>query len=417
MQLDGAILFLDFRKAFDTIEWDFLFNVLKRFGFKEQFITWIKVLYTDCKSCIYNNGHRSQLFNPSRGIRQGCPISALLYILAAEVLAINIRNSENITGIGVNLVNETRFIKISQLADDTTLFLNNKHEIIPALNIIKEFGKYSGLELNKNKTEGMWIGRSKLNKYRVGDIAWPDGPIKALGVYFGHDKDQCNKLNWEAKIASCKKIIDNWRKRSLTYYGKILIIKTLLIPKFTYLFHSLTVPKLIITKINSILYNFLWDGKREKIKRVTLIGNKLQGGLDMIDLETYINTMKLKWVKSLLSQDDANWKVIPKYHFQKFGSNFLIFYYNIDNINGLNAKHLPEFYSNLLNTWIKSSYKHGKQMLTFNDIRKQIIWGNQFIKLNKKCLVFPSWINSNLIFINDIINEQGEIKKTLFLQS
>ena len=174
-------------------------------------------------------------------------------------------------------------------------------------------------------------------------------------------------------------------------------------------------PKLIITKINSILYNFLWDGKREKIKRVTLIGNKLQGGLDMIDLETYINTMKLKWVKSLLSQDDANWKVIPKYHFQKFGSNFLIFYYNIDNINGLNAKHLPEFYSNLLNTWIKSSYKHGKQMLTFNDIRKQIIWGNQFIKLNKKCLVFPSWINSNLIFINDIINEQGEIKENFIL--
>ena len=294
------------------------------------------------------------------------------------------------------------------------MFLSNKKEIVPALNIIKEFGKYSGLELNKNKTEGMWIGRNKLNKDKIGDIKWPDGPIKALGVYFGHDKDQCNELNWETKLTACKNIIDNWRKRNLTYYGKIQIIKPLLIPKFTYLFHSLTVPHLIITKINSMLYNFLWDGKREKIKRVTLIGNKLKGGLDMIDIETYINTLKLKWVKALISQDDANWKIIPQYHFQQFGNNFLVFYYNTDNIKSLNVKQLPEFYINLLDIWIKTSNVKGKQISTFNDIRKQIIWGNQFIKLKEKCLVFPSWINSNLIFINDIINERGEIKEILF---
>ena len=327
LQLEGAILFIDFRKAFDTVEWNFLYNVLHKFGFKNSFITWIKVLYSDCKSCIFNYGYKSKLFNPFRGIRQGCPISALLYILAAEVLATNIRNSEDVTGIEINVSNEKRFLKITQLADDTTLFLKKESDIISALKILKTFGNCSGLKLNENKTEGMWIGKNKFDKNPVGGISWPDRPIKALGVYFGHNKEECINLNWENKLTACQHIIDNWSKRTLTLYGKVQIIKTLLIPKFTYLFHSLNVPKSILNKINSMLYAFLWSGKREKIKRNTLIGSKIHGGIEMVDLESFIITIKLKWIRALTSAEDANWKLIPKYYnvLSKLWKQFLSF--------------------------------------------------------------------------------------------
>ena len=73
-----------------------------------------------------------------------------------------------------------------------------------------------------------------------------------------------------------------------------------------------------------MLYGFLWSGKRDKIKRNTLIGNEMQGGIQMIDLEYFIITIKLKWITALTSADDANWKLIPKYYFRKYGNICLI---------------------------------------------------------------------------------------------
>ena len=156
-----------------------------------------------------------------------------------------------------------------------------------------------------------------------------------------------------------------------------------------------------------MLYGFLWSGKREKIKRNTLIGNKMQGGIEMIDLESFIITIKLKWITALTSIDDANWKLIPKYYFRNYGNNLLIFYSNLDSMKSIRTNHLPEFYKNLLEVWLKCRSPDNKQISTYSDVRKQIIWGNKFIKINGQCLIFNSWINSNLIFINDIINERG----------
>ena len=90
------ILLADFEKAFNKINWTFLHACLKKFDFGEVFQKWVSVLYTDIESCISNNGHQSDYFKIFRGIRQGCPLSALLFLLPAEVVAIIIRSLVNI---------------------------------------------------------------------------------------------------------------------------------------------------------------------------------------------------------------------------------------------------------------------------------------------------------------------------------
>ena len=136
------------------METNFVTAALKKFNFGDSFIQWVKTLYNGVMSCVSNNGHFSEYFNITRGVRQGCPISALLFIIAGELMATNIRNNVKIKGIRVR----NREIKLCQLADDTTLFVTGKKSIDESIKEITRFGIVSGLQLNMDKTEGIKLG-------------------------------------------------------------------------------------------------------------------------------------------------------------------------------------------------------------------------------------------------------------------
>ena len=173
----GLAAFLDFEKAFDTVSWQFLFKTLKKFNFGTNFIKWINVIYKKPLCCVINNGKASEFFEISRGIRQGCPISALLFILVAEVMAINIKNNNLIRGIQIG----DQEIKLSQFADDTTLFIKDIDSLNTTLHLLDHYKKCAGLNLNREKSEIIRLGISNLQPSKNG-LKWVDGPIKTLGV-------------------------------------------------------------------------------------------------------------------------------------------------------------------------------------------------------------------------------------------
>ena len=153
--MSGLLLFLDFEKAFDTLEWPFICKTVQYFGFGPSLLNWLKVLYCDSQSCILNNGWRSNFFELTRGVRQGCPLSPYLFILSVEALANTIRQKKEIRGITVT----GKEIKLSQYVDDTTLILDGSEEsLLESLKIIEHFGNISGLRLNDKKTDALWIG-------------------------------------------------------------------------------------------------------------------------------------------------------------------------------------------------------------------------------------------------------------------
>lgn len=79
--LPGAAVFLDFEKAFDSIKWNYLKKCLEVFGFGPQLRQWVQVFYSDISSCVLSNGCASEHFLLKRGVRQGCPLSGLLFII------------------------------------------------------------------------------------------------------------------------------------------------------------------------------------------------------------------------------------------------------------------------------------------------------------------------------------------------
>ena len=94
--------------------------------------------------------------------------------------------------------------------------MKTEQDIINAIEAVNIFGKHSGLILNKTKTEAMWIGCNKPNNHDIGDIIWPNKPIKDLGIYFGTNSNECSDLNWTAKLKECNLLIRNWIKRKMS---------------------------------------------------------------------------------------------------------------------------------------------------------------------------------------------------------
>ena len=140
----------------------------------------------------------------------------------------------------------------------------------------------------------------------------------------------------------------------------------------------------------------------------------------MTDLGTHIKTMLSKWVKELLDnpyQQNSPWKIIPMHILDKFGKEGLLFKMNLDNTNKLgNQKTIPIFYQNVINSWIEIGGGQTGKPNTPTEIISQVIWGNKFIKHKNKVLIFENWINSNIIRIHDLIDENGQISENVILQ-
>ena len=92
--IPGLLLFLNFEKAFDTVEWSFIWKTLESFNFGLSITNWIKLCYQNIESCILNNGWASNFFALERGVRQGCPLSPYIFLLCVEILAERIRMNQ-----------------------------------------------------------------------------------------------------------------------------------------------------------------------------------------------------------------------------------------------------------------------------------------------------------------------------------
>ena len=155
-----SVISLDFLKAFDRLDLNFIFLVLRQFGYGQKFIQMIKVCYNDIQSKIKVNGLLSAPFTIMRSVRQGCPLSVLLYIIVAEVLAIFIIADTIVKRVQIG----THEIKIINFADDTTIFLRDIECLTRIQAILNLYEKASSSKINLSKSQALWAGTYK-NRY------------------------------------------------------------------------------------------------------------------------------------------------------------------------------------------------------------------------------------------------------------
>ena len=259
--------------------------------------------------------------------------------------------------------------------------------------LLEVFKKPSGLMINTTKTQGMWIGSSRKNKAKPLGIKWPDEPIKALEVHYTYDLKLLHEKNFIERLDSVKKLLNIWSSRGLSIYGKVTVIKSLIIPKLVYISSLLPTSKGIIQELNRLLFKFLWKGT-DKVTRLSAINEYENGGLKIIDLESMIKSLRLAWIKRTFEAYDSTWKSYLRHLLNRFGGLFL-FHCNYE------VKDIPitsQFYSELLKWW--SDFR--EEFDTERD-RQNIVWNNKEIRINNKPVFYKNIFESGIIYVNDLL--------------
>ena len=407
--ISGALISLDYRKAFDSIK-DFIIFALQKFGFGTFFIKAVGFLFADREACIQIRGWLSEAFSQTNGILQGCPISPQLFVLALEILACKIRETGQITGIPIINTRsaEIKFNKLFQFADDMTLTLTGDKSIYVSLEIIGAFGNFSGLQLNMGKTMGLWIGNWKFRRKDFMGIAFANQKIKVLGVWISNDTAiEDIEENYKERINKARRIIATWKKRQLSLVGKVLIIKSLVASQFLYIMRVCILPNKVITEINSLIFKFLWSNSEsgraiEKVKRKILIKQHMDGGLEMVDMNTVQMASALSWIPKLLGQEKAMaWHYIPQFAISQIIPSMGALQCNCsyEELQVIDKDKLPTFWQKTLQLW----YNNIVKPFGVNGF-SQYVWNNTNIMFKGKTLYIHRWACSGLNTIADIYN-------------
>ena len=399
--INPCLVAVDFEKAFDFLERSFVIHSLKYFKFGPKILNWVNILYKDIDSCVTNNGWTSQFFPVTRGVRQGCPLSPYLFILAVESLANKIRNNNNIKGVNIDGVKHV----ISLYADDTTLFLlGDAVSFNECLSVFQQFKTVSGLKMNMEKTEVMPLNGSCNHRKKVENLGlkWNPGPLNILGILITRNLEEMIRINYDIKIANMKTIIKTWSFRNLTIMGKITIIKSLIISQLMYLLQCLPTPnQSYLRSIEKLLFSYLWNNGPDKIKRSVIIAPKCKGGLDMVHIPSLALAVKISWIKRLLTGDlKKGWRQIVHYEFNKLTP--IIFECNLHTKDiKLMKMDISTFWKEILHYWCQVNYE---TPLYGSDFINLPIWYNTDLRIENKIFMWRKFYNCGIRYIKDLIN-------------
>lgn len=291
---------LDFEKAFDSISHEYMFKILDHIDCPKIFIKWITLLYTQTTNQILIQGNLTSKIKIQRGVRQGCPLSALLYILCIEPLAQTIRMDQHIRGFGLPGCSGS-IVKCILYMDDINVICSDSSSANRVFQLVEIFGNASGSKLNREKTQiimyGPWREDEK-NKWEKNTF-----DRKILGIKF--DKDGYGKQNWIDLTHKIKKKIAYWSLRAMTIEGKVLIIKAVILAMLRLTSIIFFPPKGTIRTLERNIFYFLWNTKWERLKRSDMKKDKENGGKGVPDIYVTLGSYYVATHLKILTQQEG----------------------------------------------------------------------------------------------------------------
>ena len=311
VEKDGYIVALDQEKAYDKIAHDYLWETLQTFGFPAFFTNTIKSLYHNAETSVMINGLLSKPYRVTRGVRQGDPISCLLFDLAIEPLAAMLHNSP-LQGYSIP-GNEERILELL-FADDTTVFLDKEDDFGDLRTILEVWCKVSTAKFNITKTLIIPIGKKEFRQQLIHsrrpnanvnpipnniNIVKEGEAVRILGAWYGNGTGL--DAPWSHTMDKINMSLDRWEKSRPTIAGRRLITQMVVGGMTQYLTQVQTMPTKVETLLAKRIRTFMWADKTQSpVNEDTLHMPIERGGQEVLDLQARNQAIDVMWLKSYL---------------------------------------------------------------------------------------------------------------------
>ncbi|GJS07102.1 RNA-directed DNA polymerase, eukaryota, partial [Tanacetum coccineum] len=332
MKKQAMFFKVDFAKAYDSVRWDYLIDVLEAFGFGSVWCNWIRGILYSSKASILVNGSPTKEFSCYRGLKQGDPLAPYLFILVMESLHLSFsRVVEEDLFKGIQL---PRSISISHLfyADDA-MFIGewSDNNLKGITNILKCFFLASGLQINVHKCQLLGVGVPNNVVQQAADsigCSILNNQFRYLGVMVG---DNMSRLKaWDDIILKIKSRLSKWKVKTLSIGGRLTLLKSVLGASPIYAMSIFTVPRGVLKALESIRNRF-FNGADQSDNKITwvawdkVLASKKKGGLGVSSFFALNRALLLKWVWRFMSQDHSLWCQVIN---ALYGSKVVICLYN-----------------------------------------------------------------------------------------
>jgi len=309
----GFIVGLDQAKAYDRVDQPWLLQVLVASGLPPDLILLISDLTNNCKSRVRINSGYSPYFTLKRGVRQGDPLSCLLFNFSIEPLAIRLR--QVVKGLAVPGLAP---VKVMLYADDVNLFLGENDSVQEVSDCLTSVSKTIGSKFNMDKTDVKPVGPHdfQLACYTQQDMGGrslpgahilpPANPLRILGVWIGSRDFASDR--WVQIDKHIKKIISQWRAIGASARNRSLLAKALMLSRCHFLMDGNGIPPNMLNRIGNKIMNFV-RGKFSAMAYRTLEAPLAEGGLNTPSLAAQKMAADLKFLSDLVTGDQrVPWK-------------------------------------------------------------------------------------------------------------
>ena len=232
--------------------------------------------------------------------------------MCLELFFIQIRSDSSIKSFKFNNIE----IKLTPFADDATFLVKGVQSLRRILKLSKTFEIFSSLKFNVEKSEACWIGRSRNKHTKPIQCKWislTQSSIKILEAHFTYNKQLDEKMNFCQLIIDSRTLLNIWKQKWLSLAGKIQTFKSLIASKPVYIATMKNTPPFVIEELQALHKDFIWGGRRPKLKHSTLIGSYEKGGFKDIDLTSKFKSLKGIWIRKLLDETNFHpWQEVAK---------------------------------------------------------------------------------------------------------
>ena len=388
--LEAIVMSLDFVKCFDKCSFSILHGSLKFFGFGTIVQEWTRILYDAFSVRVQNNGHFSESLPIKKGVHQGGCCSSVYFLVIAEILAMVLRDNEDIKGITIADIKNI----LNQFADDMDIFSYAERESIMAIfQELDKFRKQSGFTVSYDKTTLYRIGslkHSNANLYDMTQYAWSNQDISVLGVTIAHQN--IVEKNYDPIVKKCRVVMNAWYNRGLSLIGKIQVINSLVSSLFVYKMMVLPkIPEKIVRIVEAMIREFLWNGKKAKIALSVLQNSKKEGGLNLVNLRNKDIALKATWPKILFHEEEYSCLVYKIMRTASIGDDIWRVRLLPEHVKYLRVGN--EFWVDVLKSWSTYNFNHNFR------IENQIIWYNSCITIKDRPIMWRDMYNKGLKYV------------------